>query len=304
MKFKNYVLIALVGLSLNTRAAESEEDFNTAFLAMFDSLKTNFSFLDDAEPSRVEAHEIFYANEKLSLPRMESSSFSENKNSKQRMLKIVLDFNLTDAKEQKAFDDMQLEFYKLPTYWIKAYTYNEADRRLMFFVRDRQNKNQFIGGFIVKMEDGKAILQLYPFDRAKFFEDLKKVCEAGVENNFATYKGEINKLQENNWRSTCTFYQTDYSVYSVDFDFLDDTLYKHTSIYLALPSQMIMQLIGGKDVVKQALGSGFRVLSFEKKDEGDNSFSIIVKVESKERDLVIWLSESHGMQSVRVLIRE
>lgn len=304
MNLKNYVLIALVGFSISTRAAVLEEDLNTAFLALFDSMKTNFSFLDDAEPSRVEAHEVFYVNEKLLLPRMEASSFSENKNSKQRMLKIELDFDLTDPEDQKAFDDMQLEFYEFPTYWIKAYKYNEAESILMFFVRDRQNMNQFIGGFTVENKNNKAILKIYPFDRVNFFEDLKKVCEAGIENNFAAYKGGKNELQEDNWRSTCEFYQADYSIYEEKFDFLESTLYTHTSIYVILPSQMLLQLIGGKDIVKEALGRDFRVLSFEKTDEGDNTFSTKIKVASKERDLVIWLSESHGMQSVRILILE
>lgn len=219
------------------------------------------------------------------------------------MLTVELDFDLTDSKELKAFDDMQLEFYKLSPFWIKAYKYNEADSRLIFFVRDRQNKNQFIGGFTAEMNDNKAMLQFYPFDRAKFLGDLKKVCVAGVENNFAAYKGEKNEWWDN-WRSTCNYYQSAYSVYMEQSDFPGGPLYTHSTMYTMLPSQFLLQLIGGKDIVKETLGRNFRVLEFEKKDEGDNTFSTKIKMVSKERNLAIWISEAHGMQSVRVLIQE
>jgi len=303
MKFKNYVLIALVALSLNTRAAEPEEDFKAAFLAVFDSMKTNFSFLDDATPDLVGEHKRFYKVPNWSFPRMKTVSVIEDINSKQRVFRIVLDLDLTNAEDRRVFDDIQIVIFNSFKYWVQAYKYNKAADQTVSFVKDRMNDNAFVGGFTVGAEKNNAIIKFYPFSGDRFFADLKKVMNAGIETNFATYKGENNKGGVERWESTCNFYQADYSIYGERFSFSEDNFYMHDVYYSGLPSQMIVQLFGRDEgVIKKALGSDFRVVSFDKKDEGDNNFSTKIKLVSGERTLVVWTDVAQGTQVVGLVM--
>ncbi len=79
-------------------------------------MKTDFSFLNNATPIEIGKYEDSYPNKTLPIPYSKNSYFLEYRSSGQRHLVVELDYDLGNAEERKAFNDMQLELYSLAPY--------------------------------------------------------------------------------------------------------------------------------------------------------------------------------------------